>query len=177
MALRRHVKSMCAPIWWESARHTVVNSGSMCVVRTPVALLGITNNHVLEIYERHKLEKTDIFCQLGSAPFEPLDNLITRSKHWDLATFQIPEQTRQHWGAHGSCGPSVAATADRSGRSHRLRRTPRSPKDSPAGATSTHDVDRLRVIPSAAPRLLRRGKSRFMSILLRSPGCRMWPSH
>jgi hypothetical protein len=98
MALRLYVQSLCAPIWWESARQTVVNSGTMCVVQTPEALLGITNNHVLEIYEGHKIEKNDIFCQLGSAAFEPLDNLIARSKHWDLATFRIPEQTRQHWG-------------------------------------------------------------------------------
>ena len=98
MALRAHVKSLCAPIWWESGRQIVVNSGTMCVVQTPDALLGITNNHVLEIYERHKVDKPDIFCQLGSAPFEPTRHLIARSKYWDLATFAIPEHTRQHCG-------------------------------------------------------------------------------
>lgn len=98
MALRQHLMSFCAPIWWESDRQTVVNSGTMCVVETPEALLGITNNHVLKIYERHKAEKRDVFCQLGSAPFDPIDNVIARSQHWDLATFAIPELTLQHWG-------------------------------------------------------------------------------
>lgn len=98
MALRRHVRSFCAPIWWESARQTVVNSGTMCVVRTPEALLGITNDHVLGIYERHRVEKDDVFCQLGSAPFDLTDNLIDRSAHWDLATFSIPTRTLQDWG-------------------------------------------------------------------------------
>jgi hypothetical protein len=114
MALRQHVKSLCAPIWWESSRQTVVNSGTMCVVQTSEALLGITNNHVLKIYERHKAEKHDLFCQLGSAPFEPTDNVIARSEHWDLATFSIPEQTQQHWGhtafvAHTWPPPPLAA--------------------------------------------------------------------
>ena len=56
-------------------QQAVVRSGTMCVVQTPEALVGITNNHVLETYARHKAEKHDIFCQLGSAPFDPTDNL------------------------------------------------------------------------------------------------------
>ena len=70
----------------------------MCVVQTPEGIWGITNNHVLESYERHKDEKPDVFCQLGSAPFDPSENLIERSRRWDLATFSIPEHTLAHWG-------------------------------------------------------------------------------
>jgi hypothetical protein len=98
MVLREYVKSLCAPIWWESERQTVVNSGTMCVVKTPEALLGITNDHVFEIYERHRAEKQDIFCQLGSAPFQPTDNLIARNPYWDIATFTIPTYTLKHCG-------------------------------------------------------------------------------
>jgi hypothetical protein len=98
MDLRAFVKSLCAPIWWEQGRQTVVNSGSMCVLKTPEALIGITNNHVLKIYEKHKAERDDIFCQLGSAPFDPTANLIACSEYWDLATFRIPALTRRHWG-------------------------------------------------------------------------------
>ena len=98
MALRKCVQSLCAPIWWESAQQVVVRSGTMCVVQTHEALVGITNNHVLETYARHKAEKHDIFCQLGSAPFDPTDNLISRSQHWDLATFTIPRHTLEHFG-------------------------------------------------------------------------------
>jgi hypothetical protein len=98
MALRAHVKSLAAPIWWESGRRVVVNSGTMCVVKTPERLIGITNHHVLAIYEEHRASKPDIFCQLGSAPFDPIANLIDRSKHWDLATFTIPKHTLESFG-------------------------------------------------------------------------------
>ena len=90
MNLRAFVKSLCAPIWWEQRRQTVVNSGSMCVLKTPEALIGITNNHVLKIYEKHKAKRDDIFCQLGSAPFDPTANLIACSEYWDLATLRYP---------------------------------------------------------------------------------------
>jgi hypothetical protein len=98
MHLRAFVKSLCAPIWWESARQFVVSSGTMCLVKTPDAVLGITNNHVLKIYERHKREKADTFCQVGSAPFDPTEHLIDRSECWDLATFRIPRQTLRNFG-------------------------------------------------------------------------------
>jgi hypothetical protein len=98
MALRAHVKSLCAPIWWESGRQTVVNSGTMCLVKTSEALFGVTNDHVLKIYERHKAEKHDIFCQLGSGPFDPAAHLISRSERWDLATFTISPETLKHFG-------------------------------------------------------------------------------
>jgi hypothetical protein len=98
MALRKYVTSLCAPIWWESARQVIVNSGTMCVVKTPEALIGITNNHVLKTYEKHKAEKHDIFCQLGSAPFDLTEHLIARSQRWDLATFRIPRQKVEQFG-------------------------------------------------------------------------------
>jgi hypothetical protein len=101
MALRARVTSLCAPIWWESGRQTVVNSGTMCVIKTAETVFGVTNNHVLQIYERHKAEKHDIFCQLGSGPFDPSANLINCSEYWDLATFRIPAQTLRTFGHKG----------------------------------------------------------------------------
>src|SRR5262249_280572 len=99
------VMSLCAPIWWESGRQTVVNSGTMCVVKTAEMVFGVTNNHVLKIYERHKAEKHDIFCQLGSGPFDPSSNLIDWSEYWDLATFRIPAQTLRNFGHKGVLAP------------------------------------------------------------------------
>jgi hypothetical protein len=101
MALRAYVKSLCAPIWWESGGQIVVNSGTMCVIKTPEAVFGVTNHHVLKIYERHKAERQDIFCQLGSGPFDPSANLIDRSEYWDLATFKIPDLTLRTFGHQG----------------------------------------------------------------------------
>jgi hypothetical protein len=95
--LRALVMSFCAPIWWEMGQKTVLGNATMCVVRTPTALFGVTNNHVLTIYEKHKSKHPDAFCHLGSGPFNPVENVVARSEHWDLATFQIPDQTLKHW--------------------------------------------------------------------------------
>ncbi len=95
--LRLRVMSFCAPIWWEVDRNTILGNGSMCVIATPQAVFGVTANHVLGIYEDHKKQHTDLFCQLGSAPFDPIPNVISRSEHWDLATFKIPKFTLKHW--------------------------------------------------------------------------------
>lgn len=70
----------------------------MCVVKTADDIFGITNRHVLNTYEKHKAKKVDIFCQLGSAAFDPTPNLIDVSEYWDLATFRIPDETLQHFG-------------------------------------------------------------------------------
>ena len=98
--LRLVVKSFCAPIWWEIDHKTILGNGSMCVIATPQSVFGVTANHVLTIYEGHKVAHPDAFCQLGSAPFDPIPNLIARSEHWDLATFGIPDFTLKHWGRH-----------------------------------------------------------------------------
>ena len=68
----------------------------MCVIATPQSVFGVTANHVLTIYEGHKVAHIDAFCQLGSAPFDPIPNLIARSELWDLATFRIPDFTLKH---------------------------------------------------------------------------------
>ena len=94
------VESFCAPIWWEIDHKTILGNGSMCVIATPQSVFGVTANHVLTIYEGHKVAHPDAFCQLGSAPFDPIANLIARSERWDLATFGIPDFTLKHWGRH-----------------------------------------------------------------------------
>src|SRR5262245_47338309 len=90
MRWRAYAMTLSAPVWWEQVRQKAVKRGTMCLVKTPEALFGITNWHVLRIYEKHKATKNDIFCQLGSAPFDPSANAIDSSRYWDLATFRIP---------------------------------------------------------------------------------------
>jgi hypothetical protein len=96
-AFRELIMSLCAPIWWEVGGHTVLHNGSMCIIQTPSSLFGVTNEHVLHQYEEDKATTPDAFCQLGSGPFDPSSNLISRSEHWDLATFRIPDLTLKHW--------------------------------------------------------------------------------
>ncbi len=96
--LRHRLMSFCVPIWWEVNRSQILGNGSMCVIATPQSIFGVTANHILQIYEGHKAQHDDTFCQLGSAPFDPMLYVIDRSEHWDLATFRIPEFTLKHWG-------------------------------------------------------------------------------
>ena len=100
--LRLRTMSYCAPIWWEINGNEILGNGSMCVIETPHTVFGVTANHVLEAYEGHKAHYADAFCQLGSAPFDPVHNVIDRSgkEGWDLATFRIPEFTLDSWGDH-----------------------------------------------------------------------------
>ena len=95
--LRLRAMSFCSPIWWEVDCNTILGNGSMCVIATPQAVFGVTANHVLSIYEGHKAQHADLFCQLGDVPFAPVRNVMTRSEHWDLATFKIPAFTLRHW--------------------------------------------------------------------------------
>ena len=96
--LRLVVKSFCAPIWWEIDHKTILGNGSMCVIATPQSVFGVTANHVLTIYEGHKVAHPDMFCQLGSAPFDPIPNLIARSEHNFVRKHQT--LTQQAGGIH-----------------------------------------------------------------------------
>ena len=59
-ALRLRVMSFCAPLWWEVGGHTILAHGTMCVVETPSALFGVSNDHVLRTYEKHRCENTNV---------------------------------------------------------------------------------------------------------------------
>ena len=97
--LRQLVASFCAPLWWETQGKQVIHNGTMCLVQTPEALFGVTCRHVLDTYEFDKHTVPDVFCQLGSGPYDPSANVISSSKAWDLATFRIPDVSLMHLGA------------------------------------------------------------------------------
>jgi len=116
MVLRGHLLSLCSPLWWESERKFVVHSGSMCVVKTPKAVFGLANNHVFEQYQKDKANMKDVFCQLGSGPFDPIENIISHNWYWDLATFRIPTLTLKHFNhkilPHDQWPPALLQTTD-----------------------------------------------------------------
>ena len=95
--LSQTVQSFCVPLWWEVNRNQILGNGTACVIATPQAVFGVTANHVLETYERHKAEQANIFFQLGNVPFGPAFSVIDRSKCWDLATIRIPDFRLNQW--------------------------------------------------------------------------------
>ena len=98
--MRQILLRFSVPLWWEINGRQALRNGSMIVVKTREALFGVTCRHVLNAYEYDKHTLPDLFCQLGSAPFDPSANVISLSKAWDLVTFRIPAETLTHIGAH-----------------------------------------------------------------------------
>ena len=90
MFLRGHMLSLCSPLWWESERKFVVHSGSMCIVKTPKAVFGIANNHVFEQYQKDNANMKDVFYQLGSSPFDPIENIISYNCIGTLRPSEFP---------------------------------------------------------------------------------------
>jgi len=98
--LSKKVQLFCAPIWWERERSVVLANATMTLVETSTTVFGVTNDHVVRIYESDLATHSDVFCQLGSGPLDPLlPNLIDRSEAWDLATFRLPTETLAHLGS------------------------------------------------------------------------------
>jgi hypothetical protein len=126
--------SFAAPLWWEINRNAVLGNGTMCLLQTPVALFGVTNDHVLRIYEQHKRENRDVFCQLGSGPFDPTENLIARNRHWDLATFNIPQLTLENWGRKVIVAPEWPPAPLKQGQPIALGGYPENRRTQPEGA-------------------------------------------
>ena len=113
--MRQLVLKFCVPLWWEINGRQALRNGSMIIVKTHEALFGVTCRHVLDTYGSDKHTLPDVFCQLGSAPFDPSANVISRSTAWDLATFRIPDDTLIHIGAHTSPLPPGRQRRSRTG--------------------------------------------------------------
>jgi hypothetical protein len=81
------LKSCCLPVWFtnESGRRA---HGSMVVVDTGEAVLGITAGHVADRILECCRDESSQRCQLGSM-FLPVDGFIARHSDLDLATFRL----------------------------------------------------------------------------------------
>ena len=75
---------------WEQGRQVVFNSGSMCGVKTPEKLFGITNCHVPMTYEKHKAEKPDTSARFtSSSRVEPRTTRFVRSTRTLMALLSL----------------------------------------------------------------------------------------
>ncbi len=59
---------------------------------------------------------SDVFCQLGSGPFDPIENIISCNSYWDLATFRIATLMLRHFNhkvlPHDQWPPALLQTTD-----------------------------------------------------------------
>ena len=65
--------------------------GTCFFLRFESGIVGVTANHVLEVYEKIRSESTSIACQLRTIPFDPIAALIDRDAERDIATFRASE--------------------------------------------------------------------------------------
>jgi hypothetical protein len=81
------LESHCLPIWFtnESGRRV---HGSMTVVETTEAILGVTAKHVADRIIECCTPQSGTRCQIGSTLLSP-DSFISRHPDLDLASFQL----------------------------------------------------------------------------------------
>jgi hypothetical protein len=88
-ALQAILKSACLPVWFSTEKGKRVY-GSMTVVDTGEAVLGITAGHVADRILECCDDRSGRRCQIGSA-FLPLDSFMARHSDLDLATFRLSQ--------------------------------------------------------------------------------------
>ncbi len=77
----------------------VIANGTATLLRIGERAMIITDDHVVETYEKTLAEDSRVRFQIGAAPFDPLQHIIDRSKDKDLCTLdasaaQIDHQAR-----------------------------------------------------------------------------------
>lgn len=91
-AYRDILAKCCAPIYWFDRKRTdkrILGNGTVTLVKTPEALLGVTAAHVLRGYWCD-CKKADLELRVFDAPFPDLDErVIDVSDKLDLATFRL----------------------------------------------------------------------------------------
>jgi hypothetical protein len=87
--LQSMLENVCLPIWFSNEAGRRVH-GSMTVVDTGEAVLGITAGHVADRILECCDDRSGRRCQIGSA-FLPLDSFIARHTDLDLATFRLSQ--------------------------------------------------------------------------------------
>src|SRR5216683_4654414 len=88
--LLNFIQTCVAPLHWRNESPSVLPSnGSALVVRTSVALFGITAGHVYDAFKEQTEQNSRVVCRLYNLEVDLQDRLISRGSECDLATFEI----------------------------------------------------------------------------------------
>lgn len=68
-----------------------LSGGSCFILRFDDRLIGVTANHVIDVFQEDEKEDGDNKCILRTVPFDLMKKLLARSAELDLATFAITE--------------------------------------------------------------------------------------
>ncbi|WP_146220723.1 hypothetical protein, partial [Gluconacetobacter entanii] len=68
-----------------------LSGGSCFILRFDCGLIGVTANHVVEVFEADREESVSNACLLRTVPFDLLNKIIDRNTALDIATFSVTE--------------------------------------------------------------------------------------
>jgi hypothetical protein len=88
---RRILQSCCTPIFWyeNKANSSILNNGTVTIVRTPDRLLGVTAAHIVNSYFEQS-KNLNIKLQIGEEVVPDLEKrIIAISDELDLATIHL----------------------------------------------------------------------------------------
>lgn len=96
--------NLCAPLWWNEPDQVGPGHGRMagtvCLVNTGSAILGITADHV-HTWITERLDSGAVqWCQLGGHTFDPRNHIVDRDPVLDLATYRLSEIQISATGRH-----------------------------------------------------------------------------
>jgi hypothetical protein len=97
------VAKSCKVIYWHDGRAPApkpVRGGCCFVLRFQGKLIGVTADHVVELYRQAKAGMPTLVCQLWNIAFELSDRIIDRDAVSDIATFEISERELSQIGGH-----------------------------------------------------------------------------
>lgn len=69
----------------------LLSGGSCFILRFDCGLIGVTANHVVEVFEADREENVSNTCQLRTVRFDLLNKIIDRNTDLDIATFSVTE--------------------------------------------------------------------------------------
>jgi len=70
----------------------LLSGGSCFVLRFDCGLIGVTANHVVDVFEADSKDNVSNICLLRTVPFDLLNKIIDRNAALDIATFLVTEK-------------------------------------------------------------------------------------
>lgn len=85
-------KQLAPPLRWPRADSPdAVTGGTVCIVNTGKALIGVSAAHVHRAYENEWHQRTGVWCQLGGHTFDPIERLLSIDDALHIVTYSLSE--------------------------------------------------------------------------------------
>lgn len=75
-----------------------INNGTISLILLGTRQVGITNWHVIDEYRKRASENQDLICQISNVRIDPIAQLISESKHFDVAVLDLSNTSAEEIG-------------------------------------------------------------------------------